>query len=41
MSDLAADLEPIARIAAGGGPTKTMPDFAQASANSGFSDRKP
>jgi hypothetical protein len=31
----------MARMAAGGGPTKVMPARAQASANSAFSDRKP
>ena len=33
--------EPMARIAAGGGPTKTAPAAATASAKSAFSDRKP
>ena len=36
-----ADFEPIARIAPGGGPMKTTPAFAQASAKSSFSERKP
>jgi hypothetical protein len=31
----------MARIAAGGGPTKTMPEAAQASAKPAFSERKP
>jgi hypothetical protein len=38
---LASDFEPIARIAAGGGPTKTRPASAQASAKRAFSDRNP
>jgi hypothetical protein len=41
MSALAAAFDPIARIAAGGGPIKTMPAAAQAAANSAFSDRNP
>ena len=41
ISDFAADFDPIARIAAAGGPTKVSPAAAQASANSAFSDRKP
>ena len=41
MIDLAADFEPMARIAATGGPMKAIPAVAQASANSAFSDRKP
>ena len=40
-SALAASFSPMARIAEAGGPTKTMPLAAQASANSAFSDRKP
>jgi hypothetical protein len=38
---LAADLSPIAAIAAGVGPMKTIPAFAQAFAKSSFSERKP
>ena len=41
ISSLAAAFEPMARIAAGGGPMKTMPALAQASANSAFSARNP
>ena len=41
MIFLASLLEPMARIAAGGGPMKTMPALAQASAKPAFSDRKP
>ena len=41
ISALAAAFEPMARIAAAGGPTKTSPASAHASANSAFSDRKP
>ncbi len=41
ISVLAADFEPIARIADAGGPTKTTPAAAQASAKAGFSERKP
>ena len=37
----AAAFEPMARITAGGGPTKTMPALAHASAKSAFSARKP
>ena len=37
----ARSLRPIARIADGGGPTKTIPASAQACANSAFSDRNP
>ena len=37
----ASSLEPIARIAAAGGPMKAMPTAAQASGNSGRSERKP
>ncbi len=37
----AALLSPMARIAAGGGPTKTRPAAPQASARSAFSARKP
>ena len=36
MIFLAADLEPIAAIAAGGGPMKTRPAFAQAAAKCSF-----
>ncbi len=36
MIFLASLLEPMARIAAGGGPMKTMPALAQASANPGI-----
>jgi hypothetical protein len=38
---LADDFEPIARIADAGGPMKTMPAAAQASAKPSFSERKP
>jgi hypothetical protein len=41
MSDLAALFEPIALIAATGGPMKAMPAAAQASAKASFSERKP
>jgi len=41
MMALADDFEPIARMASGVGPTKTTPLAAQASARSGFSERKP
>ena len=41
MIDLAADFEPIAAMAAGGGPMNTRPAAAQAAANFSFSDRKP
>jgi hypothetical protein len=41
MIDLAADFEPIAAIADGGGPMNTTPAAAQAAAKSSFSDRKP
>ena len=41
MSAFAADFEPIARIAEAGGPMKTIPACAQASAKSAFSERKP
>ena len=41
MSALAAVFDPIARIAAGGGPTKVRPAVAHASAKSAFSERKP
>jgi hypothetical protein len=41
MIALAADLSPMARIASGGGPTKTSPARAQASAKPAFSERKP
>ncbi len=41
MIDFAADFEPIAAIAAGGGPMNTRPARAQAAAKASFSDRKP
>ena len=41
MIRLAAALDPIAAIAAGGGPTNTSPAAAQAVAKAAFSDRKP
>jgi hypothetical protein len=41
MSALAAALSPIARIAAGGGPMKTRPAPAQASAKQALSAEKP
>ena len=41
MIALAADFDPMARIAAAGGPMKTTPAAAQASANASFSERKP
>ncbi len=41
MIVLAADFEPIAAIAAGGGPMNVTPASAQAVANCAFSDRKP
>ena len=41
MMFFAADFEPIAAIAAGGGPMKTSPARAQAAAKPSFSDRKP
>ena len=41
MSRLASTLEPIAAIAAGGGPIQTSPASSTACANSAFSDRKP
>ena len=41
MIAFAADLEPIAAIADGGGPTNTRPASAQACAKAAFSDRKP
>ncbi|MNC99701.1 hypothetical protein D3C83_180710 [compost metagenome] len=37
----AATLSPSIRMVSGEGPMKTMPAAAQASAKSGFSDRKP
>ena len=37
----AALFEPIAAIALAGGPMNARPAFAQAAANSAFSDRKP
>jgi hypothetical protein len=41
MIFLASLLEPMARMAPGGGPMKTMPAALQASAKPAFSDRKP
>ena len=41
ISCLAEVLEPMDRIAAGGGPTNVSPAAAQASAKSAFSDRNP
>ena len=41
ISVLAADFEPIARIADAGGPMKTMPSVGAGSAKSAFSERKP
>ena len=41
MMARAAVLSPIARMASGGGPMKTMPARAQASAKSAFSERNP
>ena len=41
MMFFAADFEPIAAIAAGGGPMKTIPALAQSAANPSFSERKP
>jgi hypothetical protein len=41
ISALAADFDPIARIASAGGPTKTMPAHAHCAAKASFSDRKP
>jgi hypothetical protein len=41
MLVLASDFDPIARIAAGGGPMNRNPAAATAVANSSFSDRKP
>ena len=41
IAAFAADLLPIAAIAAAGGPTKTSPASAQACANASFSLRKP
>ena len=38
---LEVTLSPIAATAAGGGPMKTIPAAASASANRGFSERKP
>ena len=40
-SSLARALCPMTRMASGDGPTQTKPAAAQASARSGFSDRKP
>jgi hypothetical protein len=37
----ASTLEPRLRMTSGSGPMKVMPAEAQASASSGFSDRKP
>ena len=41
ISSRARTLSPIASIASGGGPMKTMPASRQARANAAFSDRKP
>ena len=41
MIVFAADFEPIAAMAAGGGPMKTIPACAHAAANASFSDKKP
>jgi hypothetical protein len=41
MMVFAAAFEPIAAIAAGGGPTNTRPARAHAAANASFSDRNP
>jgi len=41
MADFAALFEPIAWIAAAGGPTKINCASAQAEANAAFSDRNP
>ncbi len=41
MIRFAADFEPIAAIAAGGGPMNTSPARAQSVAKPSFSDRKP
>ena len=41
MSFLASTLEPIAAIAAGGGPIQVSPASSTACANAAFSDRNP
>ena len=41
ISFLASTLEPIAAIAAGGGPIQISPASSTACANSAFSERKP
>ena len=41
MSFLASTLEPIAAIAAGGGPIQVSPASSTACANAAFSERKP
>jgi hypothetical protein len=41
MSAFDSAFEPMARIAAAGGPMNTTPAVAQASANAAFSDRNP
>ncbi len=41
MMFFAADFEPMAAIALGGGPMNTTPARAQSAANPSFSDRKP
>ena len=41
MIRFAADFEPIAAIAAGGGPMKTTPARPHAVAKASFSDRNP
>ena len=41
ISDLAADLLPMAAMAEAGGPTKAMPASVAAWAKASFSDRKP
>jgi hypothetical protein len=41
MIRFAADFDPIAAMAAGGGPMNTTPAAAHAAAKSSFSDRKP
>ena len=41
MIALAADFEPIAAIADGGGPMNTTPSRAHAAAKPSFSERKP
>jgi hypothetical protein len=41
MIRFAAAFEPIAAIAAGGGPMNAMPALAQSAANVAFSERNP